>query len=101
MDHNPPLRLGPLARRGDTSGLCDEVVHQLALVRVHGLESHRLAGLADLRDGLTATVPQLLDMTRAVALDVNPNAGAPFGLTLHRAPDQLLQGVERRPTPAD
>ena len=46
-------------------------MHHLALVRIHRLEFVRLAGLADLRDGVSALAAELLELAGALALDVD------------------------------
>ena len=76
------------------AGLENDVVHDLALKRVHRRERNRLARLAHLRDDLAGLLCQLLLATRAEIRDVKHETADVARLRLDREAREVLQRVE-------
>ena len=74
VDDDAALGFGAFARRGHAAGLRHQVMHQLALIRIHRIKTDRFPRLADLGNRLAAPVTQLLDMAGAISLDVDADA---------------------------
>src|SRR4051794_21338996 len=100
LNDHAPRRLDALGLTGE-SGLGDDVVDDLALEGVHGLEAHRLAGPADLGHGTGRNVLQGAPTVGAITRDVEHQAAALTRPSLHRQPRQLLQRLEHLTVPAD
>src|SRR5689334_1119005 len=92
-DHHEAARSHALRLRGE-AGSGHLVVDDLALERRHGLERHRLARLLDLGNLLVCQLDELVAPLRAVAGDVQHEAGPVAGLPEDREASQLLQSLE-------
>src|SRR3954462_1475932 len=100
LNDHAPRRLDTLGLTGE-SGLGDDIVDDLALEGVHGLEAHRLAGPADLGHGTGRDVLQGAPPVGAITGHVEHQAAALPRPRLHRQPRQLLQRLEHLAVPTD
>ena len=80
-------------RTGLEAFLAHEVVHDLALERVHGLEIDLLASLSRLVNGIEGQITQMLALALKITVNIENQMRTVAGLLLDGEPGQLLQRV--------